>query len=339
MGPRLFQKRFRATLCGGLLLFSVLLRLVCSPEQVQRLTGFLEGPELLRAAFYLQTGIRLPEAAETAQPTEGQALSTEPTVPDTTGEPVDFSLAFTPAEADRIRLRGSCTYAVDKTGLLLAPLTWHTAEAGPQVLIVHTHTTEAYAPSPGYEYEASGDYRTLDSSRNVTAVGAALAKALEKEGVSVIYSDTVHDSPDYNSAYYNAKETIEWYLARYPSIVMVLDVHRDAAETPFTEVTEIGGETAAKIMLLTGTDEGGLDHPHWQDNLSFLLKLQALVNRSYPELLRDPSLRQERFNTHETSASLILEVGSNGNTLPEALAAVKYLAPAIAALLRAQQGS
>ena len=239
---------------------------------------------------------------------------------------------FSAEEAEEISLRGNCTYTADKAALLLRPLGW-TRSAGPSVLIVHTHSCEAYTPSDGWEYKSEGNYRTLDPARSVIAVGDALAEELEKRGVEVIHDRAYNDYPDYNRSYASARENILKDLAEYPSIRVIIDLHRDAMEQPVREVTELDGQTVAKLMLVIGTDEGGLSHPHWPENLSCGLKLQALANRSAPGLFKSISFRRERFNGDLCPGEMIVEVGSTGNSLPEAIAAMPYLAQALAELL------
>ena len=136
------------------------------------------------------------------------------------------------------------------------------------------------------------------------------------------------------------RQTIEGYLAEYPTIQMVLDIHRDAAEdadgNPVALTAEIGSEACAALMLVVGTDEGGLSHPDWQENLANALKLQARLNRAAPGLCRSLDLRTERFNQHETPGSLLIEVGSTGNTLAEALRSARILAEALIMEIRGE---
>ena len=239
---------------------------------------------------------------------------------------------FTPEEAEEIDFRGDCSYEVDKAALLLRPLDWP-KEPGPKVLIIHSHSCESYTECDGHTYLPSANYRTLDMNNNVVAVGDALAEALARLGVEVIHDRTYNDYPDYNSSYAVARSKIKAYLEQYPSIVMVLDLHRDALEKPVRETVELEGQTLAPLMLVIGTDEGGLYHPNWADNLSCGLKLQALANRETPMLFKRISFRAQRFNGDLTGGSLIVEVGSTENTLPEAVAAMPYLAEYVAELL------
>lgn len=350
MDPLLYRTRFRRVLCAGMLTSAVILRAACLPQEAEALYRKLrtaaETLPVAEAVLFLEAGIRLPdrpdgtaeptdqtETAETAAPITTEVTEQTESSAETETEPQAVHLSFSPQEAETISFRGNCTYTVDKQELLTAPLSWKTAAEGPQVLIVHSHTSESYTPSEGCEYEPSGDFRTLDASRNVVAVGDALTEALEAQGISVIHDTTCHDYPSYNSSYANSRQTVEKVLAQYPSIVTVIDIHRDAAEEVFRETAEIEGKTAAKLMLVVGTDEGGLSHPFWRENLSFSLKLQALANRRYPGLFKSLALRSSRFNQDETPAAVIVEVGSTGNTLPEAQTAAKYLGTVLAELL------
>lgn len=347
MHPKILGKRTRRAYCTALMILAILLRLAGTPRQAAALAHSVRDAAVrlpaADAVLFLTAGIRLQkQSTPQAEPEPSTEPSTEPpteplTEPQTEPPAEPQALSFDTQEAEQITFRGNCTYTVDKQALLEAPLCWKTPEAGPQVLIIHSHTSESYTPSENYTYEASGDYRTLDGTRNVIAVGDVLAQSLEKAGIGVIHDTTCHDYPSYNSSYANARRTIERQLAEHPSIVMVVDIHRDAAEEVFRETAEVEGRTAAKLMLVVGTDEGGLSHPFWRENLSCALKLQALANRRYPGLFKSIALRASRFNQDETPASLIVEVGSTGNTLPEALVAAELLGNVIAELLYANQ--
>ena len=243
--------------------------------------------------------------------------------------------AFSAAEADAITIAGACSYAVDKAALLTRPSALTAKADGPRVLIVHTHTSEAYTPEPGWEYESSDPLRTGDAEHSVVRLGTRVAELLNAHGIETLHDTALNDYPSYNGAYERMRQTIEGYLAQYPSIEMVLDLHRDAANDPagmpvaFT--AEVDGARCAQLMLVVGTDEGGLTHPGWKENLANALKLQALLNRIAPGLCRDIDLRTERFNQHETPGSLLVEFGCTGNTLAEALRSADYLAQALCA--------
>ena len=367
MYPLLYRRRTRVRFLLCLPALALCLRLVCAPALrglVWEKTRAVLGSEgLLKAVFLLETGTvpqveprlrqsaapetvpyrepapteqTLPEPAaaeepQTVAPTE--AAPTDPAPPEP--EPVSEPPVFSPEEAEAIRFRGNCTYEVDKVALLLRPLDW-SDEPGPKVLIVQSHSCEAYAQSEGHTYIPSENYRTLDPENNMIAVGDALTEALAALGVEVIHDRSLNDYPSYNRSYAVAREKIAAYLEEYPSLVMVLDLHRDALDRPVRETVERDGQTLAPLMLVVGTDEGGLSHPHWDRNLSCGLKLQALGNRDAPSLFKALSFRQSRFNGDMTPGSLIVEVGSTENTLPEAVASMAYLARYVEELLRCE---
>ena len=355
MYPILYRKKTRTGFLLGLLILAFSIRLICEPglraALWTRAKAVLGSETIFRAVVFLETGL-LPERTDkhTAQPMEPgiehadfhrqeAPVTSESAATDTDAETEAVTEAaatvipqFTAEEADAISLRGDCTYSVDKAALLLRPLSWPSLP-GPRVLIIHSHSCESYTQSEGHTYLPSANYRTLDLANNMIAVGDALAEELGALGVEVIHDRTYNDYPDYNRSYAVAREKINVYLAQYPSLVMVLDLHRDALEKPVRETVEMDGETVAPLMLVIGTDEGGLSHPHWDENLSCGLKLQALANRVTPGLFKRLSFRRQRFNGDLTPGSIIVEVGSTENTLPEAVASMPYLARYVAELL------
>ncbi|MBQ1371736.1 MAG: stage II sporulation protein P, partial [Oscillospiraceae bacterium] len=365
MYPILYRKKTSASYLAALLLGSLLLRILCRPvlrdELWERGKALLNSEGFYQTALFLETGILPPHREAAALPTREQetaqaTISAEPTAlpswspasTETSSQPVPAVLpseaapaeadaallSFTPEEAEKIQLRGNCSYEVDKTELLLRPFNWKLTP-GPKILIIHSHSCESYTQTEGHTYVPSANYRTLDFENNMIAVGDSLTEELGALGVEVIHDRSYNDYPDYNRSYAVAREKIQGYLEQYPSITMVIDLHRDALDKPVREVVEWEGQSLAPLMLVIGTDEGGLSHPHWEDNLSCGLKLQALGNREVPELFKRPSFRRERFNGDLTPGSLIVEVGSTENTLPEAKAAMPYLARWLAELLKA----
>ena len=356
MYPVLYQRKTRTGFCVSFVLFAFALRLLCAPALRtalwEKARSVLRSDALLKAVFLLETGTvpeLVPRSVPPAVPetTRSGAQCAPPTTLPATTEPLTTSPSptedpqpteapsFTPAEAEAIRFRGNCSYSVDKAALLLRPLDWP-ERSGPKVLIIHSHSTEAYTQSEGHAYLPSGNYRTLDLSCSVIAVGDALAEALGELGVEVVHDRSLNDYPSYNRSYAVAREKIQAYLEEYPSLVMVLDLHRDALDKPVRETVEREGRTLAPLMLVVGTDEGGLSHPHWDRNLSCGLKLQALANRDAPGLFKALSFRASRFNGDLSPGALIVEVGSTENTLEEACASMPYLARYIEALLRCE---
>lgn len=211
----------------------------------------------------------------------------------------------------------------------------------PQILILHTHGSESYTPVPGTEIEYSGDHRTTDNRYNVVAVGDAMARVFGELGISVLHDRTLYDYPSYSGAYDRSLAAIDSYLAQYPSIHFVLDVHRDAIEdTEGNEYKVIspveGAGNAAQITLVVGSDGSGLEHPRWMENLKLAAALQQHISQTYPTLMRPILLRNSRYNQHATTGSLLLEMGAAGNSPEEAALAGELFARQMAELLQEQ---
>ena len=213
-------------------------------------------------------------------------------------------------------------------------------EAEPQVLILHTHGSEAYTPVPGTEGIVwSGDYRTTDYRYNVVRVGDEMAEVLGEAGISVLHDRTLYDYPNYTGAYDRALAAIQTYLEKYPSIRFVLDVHRDAIEdgqgNQYKAVSEVEGVgIPAQMSLVMGSDGSGLEHPNWLENLRLAAAVQQDVLEHYPTLMRPVLLRNSRYNQHATTGSLLLEVGAAGNSPEEAVLAGRLFAERFAAVLK-----
>ncbi len=209
---------------------------------------------------------------------------------------------------------------------------------GPQILIIHTHSSEAYTPAGLDRYEPSDNTRTEDSEHNIIRVGDELTRLLEQAGLRVIHDRGVYDYPSYTGSYARSGAAVEKILSEYPGIGVVLDVHRDALGADgviYKTVAEEEGTCASQLMLLVGTDESGLEHPHWRDNLALALYLQNAVTGVHPTLMRPVALVPQRYNQQLCTGMLILEVGSSGNTMQEALAAIRLFAEGAAPALLA----
>ena len=225
-----------------------------------------------------------------------------------------------------------------------APFDAHlTGSDEPEVLIVHTHGSEAYTMPPGREYVSSGDCRTTDESVSVVRVGEEIAYTLRNAGISVLHITTLHDYPEYSGAYDRSLRTVEDCLKRYPSISLVLDVHRDAVTdgegNHYKVVSGEAGMNAAQMAFVIGTDGGGLTHPRWQENLKLAAAIQEELCAVCPTLMRPITVRNSRYNQHTTTGSLLVEMGTAGNSLEEALLSARLLGRAIAdTVLTAEQG-
>lgn len=213
---------------------------------------------------------------------------------------------------------------------------------GPLVLILHTHSTESYAPEGAAVLPEDGALRSLSHEESVVAVGAVLAETLEARGIPAVHCTFGHDLEDYSGAYDREKATILSYLREYPSIRYIFDVHRDSIEQSDGGIVKtkaaVDGETAAQIMFVVGTSEKGANHPRWEENLGYALTLQTMLSGRYPGLMRAVNLRGASFNEQYTPRSLLLEIGSSGNTLAEAKRAVRVLGEAIADEILGENG-
>ncbi len=236
-----------------------------------------------------------------------------------------------------VYIKNETDYAVDVPALLQAKDPVRLSGDQVQVLVMHTHGTESYTPTAQYNYTPSDTDRTTDCDYNVVRVGREIAAILNQKGIKTIHSETLNDSPAYAGSYNRALEDISAYIKENPSVKLVIDVHRDAMVTQsgvkYKTVAEIDGRQTAQLMLVCGTDGGGLVHDGWRDNLSFQLKLQQRLNTAHPGLMRPLDLRAARFNQHVTPGSMLIEVGTTGNTLEEALSSARLFAEGLAELL------
>ena len=189
----------------------------------------------------------------------------------------------------------------------------------PTVMILHTHGSEAYVDQKGG--------RSEDTDHNIVHIGDVLTKILQDNGIGVVHCRTVIDVPSYNQSYNRAMRIIDAQMKKTPSLKVILDLHRDSmitkSGTEYKVVSEIGGETCVQLMLVIGTNAGGLNHPNWKKNLNFAVNLQKQIVDSYPTLMRPINLRKQRFNEHVTTGSMIVECGTSANTMQEAEIAIR----------------
>ncbi len=195
------------------------------------------------------------------------------------------------------------------------------------ILLFHTHTCESYTSSNKYEYKPTGNFRTTDLNFTVVRVGDELEKYLNKYGYNVIHNKDYHDYPSYNGSYTNSLNTINQILKNNPTDI-IFDIHRDAigSRSDYAPTVKIGDDEAAQIMFVIGSDEGGLWHPNWNNNLKFAVKVQEKGEELYPGLFKPIILTKYRYNQHSGKYAGIIEVGSTGNTLEQCLTSMKYLA-------------
>ncbi len=227
-------------------------------------------------------------------------------------------------------------YTLDIDQLLADAPALTAGSDAPQVLIFHSHATEAYTPSGTDVYEESDSYRTLNTDQNMVRVGEEMAKIFEAAGIEVIHDTTLYDYPSYNEAYNRSSAGVAHWLEEYPSIQLVLDVHRDAlAASDGTIYKTVAGtvENCAQVMMVMGSDAMGQEHPNWRINLSLATSIQKTLADKWSTLARPLVLRTSRFNQHQSTGEILLEVGTHGNTLQEAITAARLYARTVADMM------
>lgn len=270
-------------------------------------------------------GVEIPKKPEPVKEKEEDLSNAKP-IKETT---ISYKKANGYYEAEGVVVKNETTYDFNPKELLDEPLKFDFSGGGPQVLIIQSHSSESYTATDKNYYLPTDPDRTEDKNYNVVRVGTEITNTLKANGIEVVHDTNLHDYPSYNGSYKSSLAAVEGYLKKYPSIKIVLDIHRDAMVqadgTKLKLVAEVENKKAAQIMLLSGSNQGGLDHPHWRENLKFAVKLQKVFNTMYPGLTRPVSFTKERYNTHTTYGSLIIEVGTTGNTLEEALVSARMI--------------
>ena len=290
----------------------------------EKLIDLVTGPDAAAFFIYLETGrdVRFspslpafsPDFMES--PPAATLPETEPTLP-------VFS------DADGLELYYASTENPDIPALLSQPLHWNLRGEEPTVLIIHTHTTESYT-RVDEQYRETAAWRTADEGYNMVSIGEIVRQILEENGIPVIHDRELHDYPSYNGSYTRTRKAIMDYVNLYPSIQLILDLHRDAAgdgKNQMRTSATVDGEPSAHLMLVMGTN-----YDTYPENLSLALKVHAQLEAQCPGITRPLQLRAARFNQDLCPGSLLVEVGAAGNTHPEAHRAAQQLAKAIVAL-------
>lgn len=244
--------------------------------------------------------------------------------------PIDLSVS-------ELRLNNETSYSPDLQSI--APPTKYEITDQPLALILHTHATEAFSEEGSVSYSESENVpRSADVEKNVVAVGKVMADVLNDAGIPTLHCEILHDEESYKDSYGRAAETIKKYLEEYPSIKYVFDVHRDSIissdGTKYRPVTVANGKVSAQVMSVVGTDDKGANHPNWEKNLSLAVALEKELIDENSGIARAINLRGAAFNQQYTSGSLLLEIGSCGNTLSEAKTAGENVAHALAKIIK-----
>ena len=221
--------------------------------------------------------------------------------------------------------------------VLSEPLELSVDKSKPAVLIFHSHTSEGYEMIERDWYACDYTSRSNDENRNIVRVGTEIANYLSELGYTVIHDKTIHDN-SYSDSYPSSRKTVEKHLKEHPEIQIVLDIHRDSITQnngdKIKPVNTIGGKKAAQLMIITGAEEGKVKNfPDWEYNLRFALNLQKKCETMFPGLMRPVLFSQRKYNMDMTRFSLLIEMGSEANTLEEACYSGRMLAAALASLM------
>ncbi|MBR4973468.1 MAG: stage II sporulation protein P [Clostridia bacterium] len=248
--------------------------------------------------------------------------------------PYNASLSY-----DSIYVKNNTSLSPNLKKLLSQDLTFKIKQTNePQVLIMHTHTTETFMPTDSTVYTENFESRTTDNSRNMARIGEIVSERLNGAGIVTLHDKTQHDYPEYTGSYTRSAKTINSYLKKYPSIKIVLDLHRDAVSSGESDkvklVTEIQGKKAAQVMLVMGSQSGSVtNYPNWQENFKLAIRLQQKMEKMYPTLARPLMLMSKNYNQSLSNGSLLIEFGTDANSLEEAHYSATLVSDALVSLL------
>lgn len=327
-----------------LILGLILLRMLCSWLFGTHWELFAQ-PEVAAYLMKEPEPVQSDAPVETPKPstpvTEPVEITQPSTLPQDTlvfPEVPDQSYNFDASDTSFLELNYAAKRKPDLEALLTQPLSWDLTSEDPSVLIIHSHGTEAFMPDAEYTYEEEGgEYRTTDDSCNMLSLGEELARLLNEAGIHTVQDRTYYDYPDYLTSYDNARIGLQKQLDKYPTVKLVIDLHRDSAEredgSQWATSATVNGEESAQVMLVMGTDSY-YTHPNWEQNLSIALKLQAIMEKTHDGSTRPLDLRKQRFNQDLSTGAIIAEIGAAGNTYREAMNGVSVLAEAIIMLAK-----
>ncbi|QBS36938.1 hypothetical protein E1B22_02645 [Thermaerobacter sp. FW80] len=215
----------------------------------------------------------------------------------------------------------------------------------PRVLIYHTHTSEAYvgAVPAGTGFDPAVEAFTSDPGASVVGVGTVVQQVLEERGIGTVHLRQVFDRDGERvTRIGNYQRSLAalvgdgdrpGLLDAYPTVDVVLDIHRDGVGRDAT-LTRVGGQPAASILFVVGTDRR-LEHPQWHKNYCFVQWLVAELERRHPGLVKGVLVSENRYNQHVRPGAVLVEIGGYGNTPAEAERSARMFGEALAAVIEA----
>lgn len=257
-----------------------------------------------------------------------------------TGEPhpvVEISGGDGNLSFENIEICNGTDYTLDVGSILNSDLPFEIEDnRAVQVLVYHTHTCESYLDEDDGVYYDDFYPRSTDPEQGVMAVGERLVETLRANGIGAVHDTTLHDYPSYEGSYARSWETVCKYGEKYPRLKITIDLHRDSMTssdgTKYKPVFEHDGQKAAQIMIMTGRDTDG-DFDFWDENLIFALQLQKKCEDLYPGMTRPLDFDDYTYNMNYNNGSLLIEVGTDANTVEETKRTGEYLANALSSLL------
>ncbi len=290
------------------------------------------------------TPLVLEEEPSPSQPTESVPTPLSPTPPAgvKTGKVQTKTLPLSAANtvAGGVHISNKTDLNLKLGAYLQQGMPFSLTDTGqPQVLIVHTHATECYLQGDYGYYISSASTRSTDNTKNTVRVGQVLADVLNDAGIVTINDATQHDYPNYTGSYTRSRKTIEEYIKKYPTIQVVIDLHRDAIgggnDAKIKPTAVVNGKKAAQIMILAGAQTGSVENfPNWQENFRFCLQLQRQLEADYEDLCRPLLFKACKYNFDVMPGSILVEMGTDANTLEEAEYSATLLGRALTQILQ-----
>lgn len=244
-----------------------------------------------------------------------------------------------PMSYNGVYMKNSTGLSIDIKNLLNSKLSFKIEKNDePQVLIYHTHATETFLENDAKTYGTNYTARTTDNSKNMNMIGDIITKKLNAAGIKTLHDKTLHDSPQYSGSYTRSAKTINSYLSKYKSIKIILDLHRDSVTVSNNDkaklTTTVNGKKAAQVMLVMGSQSGSVkNHPNWQENLKLAVKLQQTMETKYPTLARPLSLKSSIYNQSLSKGALLIEFGTDVNSIEEVKYSADLVGDALVSLL------
>ena len=238
-------------------------------------------------------------------------------------------------------LRNETVFRVDPQELLLRTDKVAVEWGGPTVLILHTHTAEAYvaAGEAWLSEKLENSVYSWEQERSIVTVGTRLCEVMNQNGIRAVQCTEDHGSNGgLQGSYRHAAACISDYLKKYPSIRYVIDLHRDGVLTrdgaPVRAVVTQGEKSYAQVLAVVGSEGNGTACPNREANLALALQLCNRLNSRIPQLCRPTLLRNASYNQELSPRSLLLEIGSVGNDQEEAMRTAELVGEILSELIR-----